>query len=88
MKFNNIPDFLDALEEQMRALEGNQMIESSTEIPDTFTDDEYQLFDSIREEAETFYNNEADIIDFIYTRLADLGYSDDDITQILDYEGL
>ena len=86
MKFNNIPDFLNALEDRMNEISSDESIMNSTQV-DPFTEDEYQLFDTITDEARALCDKEGEVIDFIYNRLSDKGYDDDQITKILDYEG-
>ena len=86
MIYNSIPEFLNAIEEKMQELTEEPIAASSSILPE-FTDEQCEQFDSIVDEASAMYDNEADITDYISTRLADLGYTDDEITQILDYEG-
>lgn len=89
MKFNNIESFLAAIEDRMDQLGGDETsITSSTSLGSGFTEDEYEKFGSIVDEARALCDNEEDIVDWISNRLGDLGYSDDEITTVLDYEGL
>lgn len=88
MKFNNIESFLDALENRMDQLDPEDSITSSTIIGSTFTDDEYEKFGSIIDEARALCDSEEDVIDYVSNRLTDLGYSEDEIVTILDYEGM
>lgn len=91
MKWNNISSFLDAIENRMEQLEAEgKAVTSSTEVVASiqFDDDELAKFDSIKEEAEALCDGTDDMLDYMCNRLSDLGYSDDEITQILDYEGV
>lgn len=87
MKFSNIDSFLNALETRMDQLEPDD-ITSATNIDSDFTDEEYIKFGSIVDEAKALCDSQEDITDYICNRLTDLGYSDDEITRILDYEGI
>jgi len=87
MKFNNIESFLDALEDRMDQLEPDS-ITSSTIVASSFTEDEYEKFGSIVDEAKALCSSDEDVIDYISNRLTDLGYSEDEIVKVLDYEGL
>lgn len=89
MKFNNINSFLHALEGRIDELENDgDSITSATILSTDFSPEEYEKFDSIVEEAKSLTDTKNDLIDYIYNRLCDLGYSDDEITEILDEEGL
>lgn len=88
MKFNNIDSFLNALESRIDQLEETDSITSATILSKDFSPEEYEKFDSIVDEARALSNNENELIDYIYNRLADLGYSDDEISDILDMEGI
>lgn len=90
MKWNNISSFLDAIEDRMEELESEgAAVTSSTDInaSSEFSDEEYEKFDSVKDEAEALYEGD-EVIEYMCNRLADLGYTDDEITQILDYEGM
>lgn len=87
MKFNSIDSFLDALEDRMVELKDTP-ITSATVLDSKYTDEEYEKFGSIIDEAKALCDTEDDRIDYISNRLTDLGYTDDEITKILDYEGL
>lgn len=87
MKFNSIDSFLDALEDRMVELKDTP-ITSATILDGKYTDEEYEKFGSIIDEAKALCDTEDDRIDYISNRLTDLGYTDDEITKILDYEGL
>lgn len=87
MKFNSIDSFLNALEDRMDDLQDNS-ITSATILDSKYTEEEYEKFGSIIDEAKALCDTEDDRIDYISNRLTDLGYTDDEITKILDYEGL
>lgn len=91
MKWNDIGSFLDAIEDRMDELESEGLadINSSTNISNDsyFADDELEKFDSIKDEAIALCEGD-DVLEYMCNRLYDLGYSDDEITQILDYEGM
>lgn len=90
MKFNNIDSFLDAIADRMQELESEGVaVTSSVAINDgpEFTEDEREKFDSIKEEATSLCEGD-EVFDYMCNRLSDLGYTDDAITQILDYEGM
>lgn len=87
MKFNNIESFLDALEDRMDQLEPDS-ITSSTIVASSFTEDEYEKFGAIVDEAKALCDNDEDVIDYVSNRLTDLGYSEDEIVRVLDYEGM
>ena len=87
MQFNSIPEFLNILEKQIDKVEEGQFIESATIIPEDFSDEEKEKFDSIVDEAEALCGDEGEVIEYIYRRLSHLGYNDDQITQILDSKG-
>ena len=88
MKFNNIDSFLNALEGRINQLEETDSITSATILSTDFSPEEYEKFDSIVDEARALSNNENELIDYICNRLIDLGYSDDEISDILDMEGI
>lgn len=90
MKWNNIQDFLDALENRIEDLEQDEVVTSSTAVcsSELFNEDELLKFDAIKDEAFSVASNDDEALDFICSKLLELGYSDDEITQILDYEGL
>lgn len=91
MKFNDIDSFLNAIENRMEELKDEDIaVTSSTDINASieFDADELAKFDSIKEEAQALSDGPDDMVDYICNRLADLGYTDDEITQILDYEGV
>lgn len=88
MKFNNIDSFLNALEGRINQLEETDSVTSTTILSTDFSPEEYEKFDSIVDEARALSNNENELIDYIYNRLIDLGYSDDEISDILDMEGI
>ena len=91
MKYNDIGQFLDALHDQIVELE-SQPITSATDIEymdmSKFSPEEIEKFDNIKDEATALCEVYSAIEDYIVNRLTDLGYSDDDICLILDYEGL
>ena len=91
MKWNDIGSFLDAIEDRMNELESEGLadINSSTNVSNDshFADDELEKFDSIKDEATSLCEGD-DVLEYMCNRLSDLGYSDDEITQILDYEGM
>lgn len=88
MKFNNIPDFLDALKTKMNQLEPGTDITGSTDICGDFTPEELEKFAEVKDEAFALFPNKTDATEFMYHRLSDLGYTDDEITQIFDCEGI
>lgn len=90
MKWNNVQDFMNALQDRIEELEAEETITSSTSIYSNqlFDDDELVRFDSIKEWAFAFSSNEDDALELMCSKLLELGYTDDEITQILDYEGL
>ena len=90
MKFNNISDCLDAIKDRMSELSEEEGITGSIDISasSNFNADEIAKFDSIFEEAESLSDTKDEITEFAYNRLLDLGYTDDQITQIFDYEGV
>lgn len=96
MQYGSVTEFLNAIEQRIAELEEEEQIAASTSIKassilsDDFTDDEYELFDSIIDEAwnNSEYTDEAQICDAICIKLSQLGYTDDEITRILDYAGL
>lgn len=88
MKFNNIDSFLNALEGRINQLEETDSITSATILSTDYSPEEYEKFDSIVDEARALSNNENELIDYICNRLIDLGYSDDEISDILDMEGI
>lgn len=92
MKWNNISDFLDSLEDRMEELSEQSDITSATDIQSinmgSFSDDELCKFDSIADEAKALSKSEDEIVEYMTNRLSDLGYSDDEVTKILDYEGI
>jgi hypothetical protein len=88
MKFNNIDSFLNALEGRINQLEETDSITSATILSTDYSPEEYEKFDAIVDEARALSNNENELIDYICNRLIDLGYSDDEISDILDMEGI
>ena len=89
MKYNNIDAFLSALQHRMDELESDDAITSATVLSEkSFTEEEYEKFGVIIDEAFALSSDEADAIDLISRRLLDLGYTEDQVTEILDYEGL
>ena len=89
MKFNNINSFLHALEGRIDELESDgDAITSATVLSTDFSPEEYEKFDSIVDEARALSNDENELIDYICNRLMDLGYSDDEVSSILDMEGI
>lgn len=89
MKYNNIDAFLSALQHRMDELESDDAITSATVLSEkSFTEEEYEKFGTIIDEAFALSSDEADAIDLISRRLLDLGYTEDQVTEILDYEGL
>ena len=89
MKYNNIDAFLSALQHRMDELESDDAITSATVLSEkSFTEEEYEKFGTIIDEAFALSSGEADAIDLISRRLLDLGYTEDQVTEILDYEGL
>lgn len=89
MKYNNIDAFLSALQHRMDELESDDAITSATVLSEkSFTEEEYEKFGAIVDEAFALASDEADAIDLISRRLLDLGYTEDQVTEILDYEGL
>ena len=88
MKFSNIDSFLNALEGRINQLEEPDSVTSATILSSDFSPEEYEKFDSIVDEARALSNDENELIDYIYNRLMDLGYSDDEISDILDMEGI
>lgn len=87
MHYNNVPDFLAAIEKRMDELSSLDTVTSATSILDNFTEEELQKFDTIKDEANALCDSEGEKVEFIYNRLLDLGYTDDDITKVLDHEG-
>ena len=88
MKFSNIDSFLNALEGRINQLEESDSVTSATILSTDFSPEEYEKFDSIVDEARALSNDENELIDYICNRLIDLGYSDDEISDILDMEGI
>lgn len=89
MRFNSIQDCLDAMQNRLEELESDGIM-SATDInaSSQFTADEHEKFDAIFEEAKSLSDSESEIEEYMYNRLEDLGYTDDEITQIFDYEGM
>lgn len=89
MRFNNISDCLDALKDRMDELQ-EEGITGATDIAASsqFSSEEIEKFDSIFDEAKSLSNSETEIEEYMYNRLSDLGYTDDEITQIFDHEGI
>jgi hypothetical protein len=88
MIYDNVSDFLAALKLRMSQFKSDEEITSATDITCSFNPDELEKIDSIKDEAIALFPNKDDAKAYIYRRLSDLGYSDDDITQIFDYEGI
>lgn len=89
MKWNNVEDFMNALEDRIEELESDT-VTSSTSIcsSELFSEDELLEFDAIKEEAYSVAADDDEALDLICSKLIELDYTDDEITQILDYEGL
>jgi len=89
MKWNNVEDFMNALEDRIEELESDA-VTSSTSIcsSELFSEDELLEFDAIKEEAFSVAADDDEALDLICSKLLELDYTDDEITQILDYEGL
>lgn len=90
MKWNNVNDFMNALEDRIEELENEETVTSSTSIcsSELFSEDELAEFDTIKEECFALASDDDEAVEMICDKLLKLGYSDDEITQILDYEGL
>ena len=87
MKYT-MDSFLSALQSRLDELESSANITGASDIVMGFSDAELEQFDSIKEEAFSLYDDNEDALDFMYNRLLDKGYTDDEITQIFDYEGV
>jgi len=88
MKFNNINSFLFALESRIEDLEEGDAITSATILSKRFSPEEYEKFDSVVDEAKALTDSDNDFVTYVTNRLYDLGYSDDEVTGILDMEGI
>lgn len=89
MKYNNIDSFLSAIQKRMDQIESDESVTGATVLSEEpFTEEEYEKFGSIVDEAFALTEDDADAIDLISRRLLDLGYTEDQVTTILDYEGL
>ena len=91
MKFNNIPDFLDALQERMDEIKDGE-ITSATDIDGcdvTAEDDIYEPVDvdSIVEEARTTLSSDSEITEFIFEHLSKLDFTPEEIFEILKEYG-
>lgn len=100
MKFNNIPDFLNALEDRMAELEEQGAVTSSSDIESCgdiegcgninadedvyFSSGVNEEVDDIIAEAESRFDNDSDITKYIYEELSTIGYSDSEIVDILN----
>ena len=89
MKWNNVQDFMEALGDRIDELQSEDAVTGSTSINEAdFDEDELCTFDAIAEEARALGDTDAETTAIAHSRLFELGYSEDEITQILDYEGL
>ena len=88
MKFNNIPDFLNAIEDRIDQLKNDDSIASTTDIEaSSDMNEEFGGVDEIIAEAKSKFDSDSKITEFIFEHLTNLGYTDDDIMSILEYAG-
>lgn len=101
MKFNNIPDFLDALQDRMDELraEGitsSENIEACGDIDacgdiegcgDIECADDIVNVDDIVAEAEEMFTSPSDITKYIFEQLSNEDFTDDEIYDILQQYG-